>query len=294
MDDKTKQHATEKALHIQSRIGYPEFIMDPLKLDLYYANLSVTNSSFQNELSSRRFIVRRNMRKLSETPDKTEWTDQPTDINAYYSHTKNAIIIPAGILQKPFYHYSFPKSLIFGAMGSIIGHELTHAFDNNGRRFDKNGNMFDWWSNKSSEEFDNRTKCFLQQYDDFVVNGQHVSGLLTLGENIADNGGLKLSYAAYNNWVKAYGRNNVLLEDSEDKLLPALNMTRDQQFFLSMAQTWCGSSTENIINLNLITNKHSIRRFRVVGMLTNMAAFYEHFNCVTSTDMNHGKRCGIW
>jgi len=294
MDEKTKLHAKEKIVNMKTRIGYPEFIIDPLKLDLYYKNLNVTNSSFQNELNIRKFDVDRNMKKLSQTPDKTEWNNPPTEINAYYSLTKNAIFIPAGILQKPFYHYSFPKSLVFGSIGFIIGHELTHGFDNNGRRFDKNGNMFDWWSNESSLEYENRTRCFREQYDEFVVNGRHVNGLITLGENIADNGGLKLSYAAYLSWMTSYGRNAVLLENSEDKLIPGLNMTRYQQFFLSLAQTWCGSSTDKIMNVDLVVNKHSLRRFRIPGMLANMAAFYEHFNCVNPTTTNHNKQCSIW
>jgi len=294
MDEKTKQQAKEKLVNLILKIGYPEFIIDPLKLDLYYDNLNVTDSYFRNKLNSNKFKMIREMKKLFHNTDKTEWRGPPSVVAAAYSADENAIIITAGILQKPFYDPSFPKSLTFGAIGSIIGHEVTHGFDNMGRRFDMNGNMLDWWSNKSSEVFEKRSQCFIEQYNEYTVNGQHVNGRSTLGENIADNGGLKLSYAAYNTWLKNHEGKDVLLEHNEDPLLPSLNMTRHQQFFLAMAQTWCASFTDQATKTQLTSDPHSPPMFRVKGVLRNFPAFYEHFNCASSTSCMENKQCSLW
>jgi len=212
----------------------------------------------------------------------------PTEVNAYYTPTGNQIVLPAGILQKPFYHSSYPLSVTFGAIGFVIGHELTHGFDNNGRKFDKFGNMMDWWKNQSAAEFEKRSECFRKEYDQFTVDGYHLNGVITLGENIADNGGVKLSYAAYRRCIESRK------ERDKDKLLPSMNMTRSQQFFLSMAQVWCGSSTKEKVLQNVLTNPHSDRKYRVNGVVRNIAQFAESFHCSSTAALNAKERCSIW
>jgi len=288
MDKITRERARDKALAIEYKVGYPDFIMDPGLLDAYYAKLEVTDSIFDSVLSYKKFVVDRNIAKLGQASDRDEWFDTPTDTNAYYTPLANQIVLPAGILQKPFYHSSYPMSVIFGAIGFVIGHELTHGFDNTGRKFDKFGNMMDWWGNDSATEFEKRSECFRQEYDGFIVNGHHLNGLITLGENIADNGGIKLSYAAYKSWLKS------TKEFGKDKLLPSLNMTRPQQFFLSMAQVWCGSSTKEKVLQNIFTNPHSYSKYRVNGVVQNFPEFSSSFHCSTNAALNVKQRCNIW
>jgi len=170
----------------------------------------------------------------------------------------------------------------------VIGHELTHGFDNTGRKFDKFGNMFDWWENESAAEFEKRAECFRKEYDEFIVNGHHLNGLITLGENIADNGGVKLSLATYTSWAESTKHSH------NDQLLPSLNMTRSQQFFLSMAQIWCGSATKEKVLQNILTNPHSHGKYRVNGVFQNVPQFAESFHCRSTSALNVKERCNIW
>merc|ERR1712170_48060 len=160
----------------------------------------------------------------------------PPTVNAYYTPTKNQIVFPAGIMQSPFFNVKYPKSINFGAMGVVMGHELSHAFDDQGREYDQDGNMRDWWNNVTLEQFETRTKCIEDQYSKYFISAQNVSGTLTLGENIADNGGLKTAYYAYKSWLSEHG-------SMPELPLPGLNHTHDQLFFLSFAQVWCSAST---------------------------------------------------
>jgi predicted metalloendopeptidase len=288
MDLDTRRQARDKALAIEYKVGYPDFILNHQLLDQYYQNLTISNSAFVNIINYRKFQIELNIKKFRKTPNKTEWQDTPTEVNAYYAPSANQIVLPAGILQPPFYHHTFPKSVVFGAIGFIIGHELMHSFDNTGRQFDKYGNMVDWWGNGSAKEFLKRSQCFKEEYSKFEVNGHRLNGLTTLGENIADNGGMKLSYAAYNRWVK--------MNDNEasDKVLPGLNMTRDQLFFLSSAQIWCGSSTDQSIVQSILTDPHSNRRYRVNGVVRNMPNFAQSFFCSKKAALNPKERCTLW
>ncbi|XP_053246692.1 endothelin-converting enzyme 2 isoform X4 [Podarcis raffonei] len=198
MDEKTKQAAKEKADSIYDMIGFPEFILDDKELDDVYDGYEVSEDSFfQNMLNFYNFSARFMADQLRKPPNRDQWSMTPQTVNAYYLPTKNGIVFPAGILQAPFYAHNHPKALNFGGIGVVMGHELTHAFDDQGREYDKEGNLRPWWQNSSLEAFKNRTACMTEQYNKYLVNGEHVNGKQTLGENIADNGGLK---AAYNVW----------------------------------------------------------------------------------------------
>uniref|UniRef100_A0A8C3GJU6 Endothelin-converting enzyme 1 n=1 Tax=Cairina moschata TaxID=8855 RepID=A0A8C3GJU6_CAIMO len=218
-------------------------------------------------------------------PCRHRWSMTPPTVNAYYSPTKNEIVFPAGILQAPFYTRASPKSLNFGGIGVVVGHELTHAFDDQGREYDKDGNLRPWWKNSSVEAFKQQTACMVEQYSNYTINGEAVNGKHTLGENIADNGGLKAAYRAYQNWLKKNG---------EEETLPTLGLTNHQLFFVGFAQVWCSVRTPESSHEGLITDPHSPSRFRVIGTVSNSWEFAEHFSCPLGSPMNPPKKCEVW
>nr|XP_046246021.1 endothelin-converting enzyme 2b isoform X3 [Scatophagus argus] len=286
MDDQTRQAAKEKADAIYDMIGFPEFILDPKELDDVYDGYEVSDDSFfQNMLNFYNFSSRVMADQLRKTPNKDQWSMTPPTVNAYYMPTKNGIVFPAGILQAPFYAHDHPKALNFGGIGVVMGHELTHAFDDQGREYDKEGNLRPWWQNSSVDAFRQRTECMVDQYSRYLVNGEHVNGKQTLGENIADNGGLKAAYHAYRSWVQRNGG---------EKRLPAVNLTNDQLFFVGFAQVWCSVRTPESAHEGLVTDPHSPPRYRVIGTLANSPDFSRHFNCPAGTPMNTGNRCEVW
>ncbi|KAK2521553.1 Ece1 [Columba guinea] len=254
MDEETRKSAKEKADAIYNMIGYPKFIMDPKELDKVFNDVSW-------------------------------WSMTPPTVNAYYSPTKNEIVFPAGILQAPFYTRASPKSLNFGGIGVVVGHELTHAFDDQGREYDKDGNLRPWWKNSSVEAFKRQTECMVEQYGNYTVNGEAINGKHTLGENIADNGGLKAAYRAYQNWLKKNGA---------EETLPTLGLTNHQLFFVGFAQVWCSVRTPESSHEGLITDPHSPSRFRVIGTVSNSREFAEHFGCPLGSPMNPPKKCEVW
>ncbi|XP_063350408.1 endothelin-converting enzyme 2b isoform X1 [Pelmatolapia mariae] len=286
MDGQTRQAAKDKADAIYDMIGFPEFILDSKELDDVYDGYEVSDDSFfQNMLNFYNFSARVMADQLRKTPNKDQWSMTPPTVNAYYMPTKNGIVFPAGILQAPFYAHDHPKALNFGGIGVVMGHELTHAFDDQGREYDKEGNLRPWWQNSSVEAFRQRTECMVDQYSRYTVNGEHINGKQTLGENIADNGGLKAAYHAYRSWIQGNG---------DEKRLPAVNLTNDQLFFVGFAQVWCSVRTPESAHEGLVTDPHSPPRYRVIGTLANSPDFSRHFNCPEGTPMNTGKRCEVW
>uniref|UniRef100_A0A4W4HM99 endothelin-converting enzyme 1 n=1 Tax=Electrophorus electricus TaxID=8005 RepID=A0A4W4HM99_ELEEL len=283
MDEQTRQAAKDKADAIYDMIGFPDFILDPKELDDVYDGYEVSEDNFfQNMLNFYNFSARVMADQLRKPPNKDQWSMTPPTVNAYYMPTKNGIVFPAGILQAPFYARDHPKALNFGGIGVVMGHELTHAFDDQGREYDKDGNLRPWWQNSSVDAFKNRTECMVDQYTQYTINGEHINGKQTLGENIADNGGLKAAYHAYRSWVKTNG---------EEKRLPALNLTNDQLFFVGFAQVWCSVRTPESAHEGLMTDPHSPPKYRVIGTLSNSPDFAEHFQCPLGSPMNSGHRC---
>lgn len=286
MDESTRATALDKAESVVHKIGYPDFVVQPAELDLFYQQFDVTNDSFENALNAANFTMHRNKNKLGNVPDRTEWAMTPGDVNAFYDPGFNQIGIAAGILQRPVYDASFPMSLIFGSIGFVIGHEITHGFDNTGRQFDKYGNLVDWWGNQSAQQFNDLAQCFIDEYSQFVIYGHHENGVSTLGENIADNGGLRISYDALQTWLDDH--------NYDDALLPGLNMTHSQQFFLSFAQTWCSAYKPQYAIMLLANDVHSNGRDRVNGVVRNMPEFAEAFDCPADAKLNPSKRCTLW
>ncbi|XP_071439614.1 endothelin-converting enzyme homolog isoform X2 [Hetaerina americana] len=286
MDKETIGLAEEKVDAITDMIGFPDYILDPPQLDEKYKELEIRDSEyFENNIRVIQYNFKKNLEKLDQDVNKTRWVMTPSAVNAYYTPTENQIVFPAGILQPPFYDISHPRSLNFGGMGVVMGHELTHAFDDQGREYDQYGNLHQWWNNQTIQKFKEQTECVINQYSKYEINGQHINGKQTLGENIADNGGLKAAYHAYLDWA---GKNK------EERPLPGLNFTHRQMFFLGFAQVWCSSSTEEDTKLLIENNAHTPPKFRVIGPLSNLPDFSLEFDCPLGSPMNPHKKCEVW
>ncbi|XP_051027072.1 membrane metallo-endopeptidase-like 1 [Acomys russatus] len=291
MDEDSKKKAQEKAMNIREQIGYPDYILDEHNkhLDEEYSSLTFSeNLYFENGLQNLKASAQRSLKKLREKVDKNLWIIGAAVVNAFYSPNRNQIVFPAGILQPPFFSKEQPQALNFGGIGMVIGHEITHGFDDNGRNFDKNGNMLDWWSNFSAQHFRQQSECMIYQYGNFsweLADNQNVNGFSTLGENIADNGGVRQAYKAYLQW---------LAEGGKDQRLPGLNLTYAQLFFVNYAQVWCGSYRPEFALQSIKTDAHSPLKYRVLGSLQNLAAFSEAFHCPQGSLMHPKKRCRIW
>ncbi|XP_071509255.1 endothelin-converting enzyme homolog [Diadema antillarum] len=286
MDEETRVAAKQKANAIIDLIGFPDYILDSEKLDASYAELEINSSEyFMNNIRVLQFLVKKHLQQLRRTVDRGQWEMTPPQVNAYYAPQKNEIVFPAGILQAPFYDKDYPKSLNFGGMGVVMGHEITHAFDDAGREYDKNGNLHRWWNNDTIKRFNRQTECMVEQYSGYDVLGSKVSGRRTLGENIADNGGLKSAYHAYIQWIEEHG---------EELLLPALGLSHRQLFFVGFAQVWCSTSTPEDAKLQLLTDEHTPPKYRVIGTLSNSYEFAEMFNCPLGSHMNPRDKCEVW
>lgn len=251
MDNETRVEAERKAEKITNMIGFPDYIINNTALEQKYENLVVSEDYFDNNLHFNRWVLLENLKKLDKKVETNKWGMTPSTINAYYTPLKNQIVFPAGILQAPFFSLNRPQSLNYGAMGVVMGHELSHAFDDQGRQYDGSGNMRNWWRNDTLLAYKDRIKCIETEYGNLTTeSGEHINGLQTLGENIADNGGLKAAFRAFKS-----------LKD-EDKTwksgkLPGLNLTDNQLFFLSFAQVWCDISTPESEHLSAMEDAHS-------------------------------------
>ncbi|XP_022090144.1 membrane metallo-endopeptidase-like 1 [Acanthaster planci] len=287
LQDEDKPKAAEKADVMAFEIGYPEWIKDNAKLEEEYAGLTAEDDEyFQNNLKYRKWISQAQLALLREDVDTENslWFTGPAVVNAYYSPNRNGMLFPAGILQPPFYHKDLPWYSIYGGIGVIIGHEITHGFDNNGRQFDKDGKFRQWWTQESIDNFKEKAQCIIDQYSGFVMpeNGRHLNGTQTQGENIADNGGLRESYKAY--------RDNI----PKQPRLPGIDFTDEQMFFLSFSQIWCSVLKPEGADGYIDYARHSPGRYRVIGSLQNNEAFNAAFNCPAGSYMNPDVKCKVW
>lgn len=293
IDGPTKTLSEEKLNAMSLRIGYPDFLLSHEELNKIYKDLEIDpNKYFENTLAVLVHLTRTEQSKLGEPVNKTTWFTAPAIVNAYYSRNKNQIMFPAGILQPPFYHRYFPKSLNYGGIGVVIGHELTHGFDDKGRLFDRDGNLERWWSDNAVEQFHSRASCLINQYGNYTVSevGIPVDGENTQGENIADNGGIKQAFRAYEKWLA----HHTDAESLKYETLPGLNETNTQLFFLNFAQVWCGATRPEATRNKLKTAVHSPGRFRVIGTLSNSVDFSKEYNCPVGSPMNPEFKCSVW
>jgi endothelin-converting enzyme/putative endopeptidase len=280
MTEATKQQALIKLHKITNKIGYPDKWRD------YSALKIVRGDAMGNSLRSNEFESRRQLNKIGQPVDPSEWLYSPPTVNAYYYPPQNNINFMAGILQPPFYEQKMDDAVNFGAIGVGIGHELTHGFDDEGRQYDADGNLRDWWAPGDEKAFKERTDCVVKEYDDFTVSGgEHVNGKLTLGENTADNGGLRIAYMALM---------DVLAKEPPDAQKPIDGFTPQQRFFLGFGQVWCSNATPQALRLQVQTNPHSPPEFRVKGAISNFEEFSKAFGCKAGQPMVRANACRVW
>jgi putative endopeptidase len=292
MDDATRTKAEDKLAKIVNKIGYPSKWRS-------YEGLAMDRSSFlANAERASSFEVKRELAKVGKPVDKEEWEMTPPTVNAYYEPTMNEMVFPAGILQEPFYGKQQTPALNFGAIGMVVGHELTHGFDDEGRQFDAEGNLRDWWSPTVGAEFDKRAECVEHQFDQYVpIDDMHIKGKLTLGENIADLGGLKLSFAALQRAQSGAPPSAPGASATAPAAMPSVGgFTPAQQFFVGFAQAWCANYRPEALRLLVATNPHSPPKYRVNGPLSNLPEFAGAFQCKEGAPMvpAAAKRCEIW
>jgi len=280
MSAETKVRAKAKLHAVADKIGYPNRWRD-------YSKLVVTrDDAFGNVQRGVVFENLREMAKIGKPVDRGEWGMSPPTVDAYYSASMNDINFPAGILQPPLFDPKATDAENYGHIGGVVGHELTHGFDDQGRQFDGNGNLSDWWTAEDGKKFDEKADCTVKEYGNFVVvDDAKVNGKLTLGENTADNGGLRLAFMAFMEDAK---RKNINLKEKQDGYTPL------QQFFLGHGQTWCGSTRPEQLRLQVQTDPHSPRQFRVNGVVENMPEFGEAFGCKPGQPMMPQKVCRVW
>jgi endothelin-converting enzyme/putative endopeptidase len=274
----TKKKAVDKLHAITNKIGYPDKWRD------YSALKIARGDALGNSLRANEFEMNRQLQKIGKPVDRLEWFMTPPTVNAYYDPQMNNINFPAGILQPPFFDKKASDAVNYGAIGAVIGHELTHGFDDEGRQFDAKGNLNDWWTAADSKAFDQREQCFIDEYSSFELQGGvHMNGKLTLGENTADNGGLRIAWVA-------------LMNDLAGKTLPKLGgYDESQQYFLGYGQIWCENMRPEAERLQAQTNPHAIPHFRVNGTVSNMPEFQKAFGCKEGLPMvRDGKACRTW
>jgi putative endopeptidase len=278
MDEPTKTRAREKVRAIVNKVGYPD------KWKSYDGLVIDSRSYLANTWRSHAYETDRDLKKIGKPLDRTVWGMTPPTVNAYYNAQLNEIVFPAGILQPPFFNKSATPAVNLGAMGMVVGHELTHGFDDQGRKFDAVGNLTDWWTPASGKGFEERVACVKTQFDGYTaVDDVKLNGGLTLGENTADLGGLKLAFMALQAYVRAH----------PDQLKPS-RYSLEQQFFLGYAQAWCGKSRPQEARRRAQVDPHSSPEWRVNGPLSNLVPFQTAFGCKAGQAMVRSPRCEVW
>jgi putative endopeptidase len=277
MTDVTKKRALEKRAAIANKIGYPDRWRD-------YSRVSIVRGdALGNSERATEFEDARELGKIGRKVDPSEWRMTPPTVNAGYNPFENNVNFPAGILQPPFFDKTMDDAVNFGAIGAAIGHELTHGFDDQGRKFDAQGNLTDWWTPADGKEFEKRASCLADEYSGFTVASDvHLNGRLTLGENTADNGGVRIALMALENTLKT------------NPEAPRDGFTPEQRFFLGWGQIWCESSTDQSARLHAQTDPHSPGRYRVNGVVSNMPEFQKAFNCPAKAPMVRENACRVW
>jgi len=277
MGEDTKKQALVKLAAITNRIGYPDKWRDYSKLEI------ARGDALGNSQRSNAHDLQRRLNKIGTALDKRDWPYPPMTINASYNPLQNNITFPAGILQPPFFDNQADDAMNFGGIGAVIGHELTHGFDDEGSQFDANGNLRDWWTADDKKKFEERTSCVKDQYGSFVaVDDLKLNGKLTLGENTADNGGLRIAYMA-------------LLSALAGKEPPPIDgLTAQQRFFLGWANVWCQNRTDAIARMLVTIDPHSPGKYRVNGTVSNMPEFREAYHCKADAPMVNQNACRVW
>jgi putative endopeptidase len=279
MTEETKKQAKIKLDAIRNKIGYPDVWRDYTKLTIERGDL-MGNFLRANEFESRRIIA-----KIGKPLDRKEWGMTPPTVNAYYNGSRNEIVFPAGILQPPFFDKSMDDAINFGAIGLVIGHELTHGFDDQGRKFDPQGNLRDWWTPQDGQEFEKRASCVADEYGSFVaVDDLKLNGKLTLGENTADNGGARIALMALRQTLAQSGKADQKID----------GYTPEQRFFLGFGRVWCEKRRPEFSRMLVSVDPHSPGKYRVDGVVQNMPEFQQAWGCKAGQPMVRENACRVW
>jgi len=297
MDAATQEEAMSKAENMLQLIGYPDWLPEEAELDAYYDGAKDADAAdhFGNVVSMLEWSTTEELNQLRKVPERDVWLMHPAIVNAWYSPNHNTITFPAGILQAPFFQGSWPRYLNYGAIGMVIGHEITHGFDDQGRQYDGSGNLAPWWTEETLQAFNVRAQCFIDQYGNYTVpeivdiigeEDAHLDGKNTQGENIADNGGIHESFRAYMKSIETLG---------EEPALPGLEQfTPEQMFFISFSQVWCEIQTPQSLLGQVLGDPHSPGKFRVIGPVSNSEDFQRSFNCPEGSPMVRPEKCKLW
>ena len=281
MTEDTKKQAQIKLQAIRNKIGYPDVWRD-------YSTLTVVGGDLLgNFFRGNEFESKRDINKIGKPLDRKEWGMTPPTVNAYYSGSYNEIVFPAGILQPPFFDRKMDDAVNFGGIGLVIGHELTHGFDDQGRKFDPQGNLRDWWTEQDSKEFEKRVSCIADEYSGFTaVDDLKLNGRLTLGENTADNGGARIAFNALE---------QLIAEDTTGKEGQKIDgYTPEQRYFLGFARVWCEKERPESARMRVTVDPHSPGRYRVDGVVQNMPEFQRAWGCKAGQPMVAQNACHVW
>ena len=275
MDDQTRRASGEKLHKVDNKVGYPDKWRE-------YDSMKIDRASLlANVKEAARYAAHRDWNKIGKPVDRNDWGMTPATVNAYYNASKNEMVFPAGILQTPFFSTDAPDPANLGGAGLVMGHELTHGFDDQGRQYDGDGNLREWWTPQVANAYKERAACVANQYDQYIATDDvHVNGKLTLGENIADIGGLKLAFRA----LRAKGQ----VPQSNSKFTP------EQQLFLAFGQVWCQNATPETLRLRAVTDPHSPGRWRVNGPISDNEDIGNVFQCKPGSKMNPVQKCVVW
>ena len=281
MSDETKKEAKVKLEAIRNKIGYPEKYRD-------YSSVVIKSDDLIGDIDrANLFESKRDIAKIDKPLDRKEWGMTPPTVNAYYSGSYNEIVFPAGILQPPFFDKSMDDAVNFGGIGVVIGHELTHGFDDQGRKYDPKGNLRDWWTPEDGKEFEKRVSCVADEYSGFTaVDDLKLNGRLTLGENTADNGGARIALMALE---------HMIADDKSGKEGQKINgYTPEQRFFLGFARVWCEKRRPEVARTRVFTDPHSPGKYRIDGVVQNMPEFEKAWGCKAGQPMVSENACHVW
>ncbi|XP_067204111.1 neprilysin-1-like [Linepithema humile] len=290
MDQPTKKASLEKLALMRKQVLTPDWYSNKA-IDKYYNGLTITSEYLESVTNLFKFEAKRMLRKLRQPVDKNEWLMEPTIVNAYHNPSGNEIVITAAISQDPVYSKHRPEFMNYGALGTVIGHEINHGFDNLGRKYDKNGNSIQWWTQETIDKYEQLTQCFVDQYNGYLVPSLeeskiYVNGRLTLGENIGDSAGVVVAYYAYKD-------RKAKLNEPELRLKGLEEYSDDQIFFTSFAQAFCENFTPQRLQV-LILDEHPRGETRIRGSLSNFPEFSKAYNCPAGKGMNPDKKCTLW
>jgi predicted metalloendopeptidase len=278
MDAKTKEEAKSKLTRLVNQIGYPDNWRK-------YDGIKITKESYlANRYELQSFNSKYELSKIGKPLNRTDWGMSPSMVNAYYDPAMNKMVFPAGILQPPFFSESYSAAANYGGIGMIMGHEISHGYDDEGRQFNGYGAMANWWTEASLAGFSKQSSCLAKQYESYPTSGGgHVNGNLTLGEDIGDQGGLKTTYIAWKGTLK-----KEILDD------PSKLRSEEKKFFQSFAQAWCGKDTDAFEQTRVKTDAHPPNRYRVNGALANFSEFGQAYQCKENSKMAPKEKCVVW